>query len=194
MEETRLDARTWSQALELYKWLCTFVGVGAREHDEWWLDAGAVMRLQAHDPRGWEFIDPYEGEEERLDDPLFPWLDTPSAPGDAERFRKLVWEVPRASVRSLIVLLGAGTSRSDLTTSPNWEERLPERERRAELILSRFPEGTCFYTNLSWKGENPDFYRQSSRGHNSFSQFDWDAGLIAVNDDEVAVLWNFLST
>ncbi|MEU0631411.1 hypothetical protein [Streptomyces sp. NPDC005989] len=194
MEEGLLDARAWSDALKLYERLCTFVGVGAREHDEWWLDAGAIMRLDFQDPRGWESIDPYEGEEERLEDPLFPWLGTPATPGDVERYRSMVWELPRSSVRSLIVLLGAGTSRTDLTESLNWEKYRPERERRADVILSRFADGTRFYTNLSWKGDRPDFYRQSSRGYNSFSQYDWDAGLIAVNDDEVAVLWNFLST
>lgn len=28
-------------------------------------------------------------------------------------------------------------------------------------------------------------------GMDPFSQFGWDAGLIAVNDDEVAVFWTF---
>ncbi|MER5934904.1 hypothetical protein [Streptomyces sp. NPDC002054] len=184
-------AQAWSEALQLYKWLCTFVGVAPREHDEWWLDVGAIMRLETRDPRGWESIDPYEGEDERRDDPLFPWLETPSTPADAERHRGRVEELPRSSVRSLIVLLGAGMPRSDLSWSPGWEEHRPEMERRADVILSRFPDGTRFYTNLGWKGERPDFYRQPSRSYDSFSQYDWDAGLIAVNDDEVAVLWNF---
>ncbi|WP_405749952.1 hypothetical protein OHA19_09960 [Streptomyces sp. NBC_00012] len=164
MQEGMLDARAWSDALKLYERLCTFVGVGAREHDEWWLDAGAIMRLEFQDPRGWESIDPYEGEEERLEDPLFPWLDTPATLGDAERCRSMVRGLPRSSVRSLIVLLGVGTNRTDLTESLNWEKHRPERERRADAILSRFADGTRFCTNLSWKGDRPDFYRQSSRG------------------------------
>ncbi|KJY28886.1 hypothetical protein VR44_24295 [Streptomyces katrae] len=193
MEEGQLDAQAWSEALTLYKWLCTFVGVAPREHDEWWLDVGAIMRLETQDPRGWESIDPYEGEEERLEDPLFPWLETPSTTVDAERYRRRVDEIPRSSVRSLIVLLGAGTSRLDLSKSLGWEERRPEMERRAGVILSRFPDGTRFYTNLGWKSDHPEFYEQPFRTHAPFSQYDWDAGLIAVNDDEVAVLWNFLS-
>ncbi|MFI1284123.1 hypothetical protein ACH4U5_25805 [Streptomyces sp. NPDC020858] len=187
-----LTAEAWSDGLQLYRWLCTFVGVAPREHDEWWLDVGAIMRLETRDPRAWESIDPYEGEEERREDPLFPWLETPSTPADAERYRGRVDEVPRSSVRSLIVLLGSAP-RADLSLSPGWEEHLPTRERRADLILSRFPDGTRFHTNLGWKGDRPDFYKQSSRSYHPFSQYDWDAGLIAVNDDEVAVLWNFQS-
>ncbi|MFD9370425.1 hypothetical protein ACFWA6_22385 [Streptomyces sp. NPDC060020] len=189
-----LNAEAWADALTLYTWVSTFVGVAPREHDEWWLDVGAVMRLETRDPRGWESIDPYQGEDERLDDPMFPWLETPSTPVDADRHRGRVGEIPRSSVRSLIILLGAGTSRLDLSTSPGWEEREQETERRADAILSRFPDGTRFSTNLGWKGDHPDFCAQPFRTHAPFSRYDWDAGLIAVNDDEVAVFWNFLST
>ncbi|MEV6731952.1 MULTISPECIES: hypothetical protein [unclassified Streptomyces] len=188
-----LTSETWADALKLYQWLCTFVGVAPREHDEWWIDVGAIMRLGTRDPRGWESIDPYEGEDERREDPLFPWLETPSTSADAARYRPRVSELPRSSVRSLLVLL-ASAPRADLSLSPGWEERRPERERRADVLLSRFPDGTRFYTNLGWKGDRPDFYKQSSRSYDSFSQYDWDAGLIAVNDHEVAVFWNFQNT
>ncbi|MFF2791399.1 hypothetical protein ACFVT6_32380 [Streptomyces sp. NPDC058049] len=193
MEEGRLDAHTWSDALELYERLSTFVGVAPRAHDEWWLDVGAVMRLETRDPRGWESIDPYEGEEERREDPLFPWLETPSTPEDAERYLPRVRELPRSSVKSLVVLLGV--LGLDVAKTWRWEERRPDMERRADVILSRFPDGTRFYTNLGWKGDRPDFYEQGTwGGYDPFSHYDCDAGLIAVNDDEVAVLWNFLST
>lgn len=194
MAEGRLDGRTWSDALRLYEWVCTFVGVAPREHDDWWLDVGAVMRLETRDPRGWESIDPYEGEEERRDDPLFPWLETPSTPADADRFRPRADELPRSSVRSLLVLLAVAAGGTDASRTVGWEEHRPERERRADAILSRFPDGTRFYSNLGWKGDRPDFYAQPYRSHDPFSTYDWDAGLIAVNDDEVAVLWNFQST
>ncbi|NUK86574.1 hypothetical protein [Streptomyces lunaelactis] len=67
-------------------------------------------------------------------------------------------------------------------------------ERRAATLLARFPDGTRIYTNIGWKGDRPDFYEQGVRRYNSFSHYDCDAGLIVVNDDEVAVFWNFLST
>lgn len=192
MEATRLDAEAWSDALKLYERLATFVAVAPREHDEWWLDVGAIMRLETRDPRGWESVDPYEDEDERREDPLFPWLETPSTAADAERYRGRAKEVPRASARSLVVLLGV--LGLDVSRTWNWEERRPEMERRADVIMSRFPGGTRFHTNLGWKGERPDFYEQGVRSYDSFSHYDCDAGLIAVNDDEVAVFWNFLST
>ncbi|MEV7615734.1 hypothetical protein [Streptomyces sp. NPDC089799] len=188
-----MTAETWREALGLYEWLSTFVAVAPREHEEWWLDVGAVMRLETRDPRGWESVDPFEGEEERREDPLFPWLETPSTPADAERFRGRVQEVPRHAVRSLIVRLGSAPV-SDLSRWPGWEEGLPESERRADVILSRFPDGTRFHTNLDPKGDLPDFYRWSAVAYDAFSRYDWDAGLIAVNDEEVAVLWNFQNT
>ncbi|MEJ8644758.1 hypothetical protein WKI68_32770 [Streptomyces sp. MS1.HAVA.3] len=150
------------------------------------------MRLETRDPRAWESIDPFEGEEERREDPLFPWLEIPSTPADAERCLPRVGELPRSSVRSLVVLLGV--LGLDVAKTWRWEERRPEMERRADVILSRFPDGTRFSTNLGWKGDRPDFYEQGVWAYNSFSQYDCDAGLIAVNDDEVAVFWNFLST
>ncbi|MEU0399348.1 hypothetical protein ABZ318_03705 [Streptomyces sp. NPDC006197] len=192
MEEGRQDPHDWSDALKLYERLCTFVAVAPREHEEWWLDVGAIMRLETRDPRGWESIDPYEGEEERREDPLFPWLETPSTPADAERYRSMVGEVPRSSVRSLIVLLGV--LGLDVAKTWRWEERRPEMERRADVLLSRFPESTRFYSNVGWKGDHPDFYEQGVQGGwNGFSHYVYDAGLIAVNDDEVAVFWNFLN-
>lgn len=192
MERTMepLTPEAWTDALKLYEWVSTFVGVAAREHDEWWLDAGAIMRLETQDPRGWESIDPYDGEEERREDPLFPWLETPTTPADAERYRALVSELSRSSVPSLLVLL-AVRPLSDLSPLPGQDRRGPERDGRATAILSRFPDGTRFYTNLGWTGDPPDFRRQSSLGSHPFSGYDWDAGLIAVNDDEVAVFWNF---
>ncbi|SDK74462.1 hypothetical protein [Streptomyces indicus] len=193
MAEDQLDGQAWSEALKLYEWISTFVGVAPRAHEEWWLDVGAIMRLETRDPRGWESIDPFEGEEERLDDPLYPWLATPAAAEDAEHYQARVKELPRSSVRSLLVLLGVGRSLTDLSRLPGWEQRRPAEERRAGVILSRFPEGTRFYTNLGWTGDQPDFYQQPTRAHNSFSQCDWDPGLIAVNDDEVAVIWTLMN-
>ncbi|MCX4782490.1 hypothetical protein [Streptomyces sp. NBC_01264] len=191
MRQRRLDAEAWSDALKLYERLCTFVAVAPREHEDWWIDVGAIVRLEKRDPRGWESIDPYEGEDERREDPLFPWLETPTTLADAERFHPRVRELPRSSVRSLVVLLGV--LGLDVAKTPRWEERRPRMERRADVILSRFPDGTRFYSNIGRKGDRPDFYEQGVQGLDPFSHYGWDAGLIMVNDEEVAVLWNFLS-
>lgn len=101
---------------------------------------------------------------------------------------------PRSSARSLLVLLTVAANSTDVSRTPGREERRPDRERRADALLSRFPDGTRFHTDLGGKGDRPDFYALSSRGHDPFSSYDWDAGLIAVNDDEVAMFWNFQNT
>lgn len=97
MRKDELDTQTWSDALKMYEWLCTFVGVARRAHEEWWFDVGSIMRLETRDPRdprGWESIDRYRGEVKRLDNPLYLWWDTPSTPADVERYSGRVGELP----------------------------------------------------------------------------------------------------
>ncbi|MCX4393149.1 hypothetical protein OG887_31190 [Streptomyces sp. NBC_00053] len=160
MRKDELDTQTWSDALKMYEWLCTFVGVARRAHEEWWFDVGSIMRLETRDPRdprGWESIDRYRGEVKRLDNPLYLWWDTPSTPADVERYSGRVGELPRESVRSLLVLLGVTASGVDVFRTFGWEKYRPQRERRAEVVLSRFPVDIRFYTNFGWKGDLPDF-------------------------------------
>ncbi|WP_326591469.1 hypothetical protein [Streptomyces sp. NBC_01294] len=184
-----LTSETWADALDLYESSYTFVSVAPRVHGRWWLDFTSIVRLEARDPRGWRSIDPDEEEFDLRVDPIYPWLDPPATMEEAERFQGRVKQLPRASVRSLLVLLGI--LGMDVSKASNWERRRPGMEHRAEAIMSRFPAGTHFYSNLGWKGDHPAFYEQPVTGMDPFSQFGWDAGLIAVNDDEVAVFWTF---
>ncbi|MBT2477753.1 hypothetical protein [Streptomyces sp. ISL-94] len=186
---TELTAEEWADALELYEYSYTSVSVARREHEEWWLDAAAIMRGQTADPRGWRSLDPDEDEDARRDDPLFPFAKAPATPEDVARFRQRVTEVPWSSVQSLVVLLGIPGL--DAAKVPEFDHHRPEMERRARLIISRFPNGTRFYSNVGWKAENPDFYEQPVRLTDPFSRYGWDAGLIAVNDAEVEMIWYF---
>ncbi|MFG2294122.1 hypothetical protein [Streptomyces sp. NPDC048603] len=192
MEEARLNADSWANALELFDARNAFVGVTARSHTEWWLDAAALLRGTARDPRGWRALDPYE-DEIGLERPAppYPWIEPPASAADVERFRGMVRELPRPSVSSLLVLLGIVGM--DVSKTWRWEERRPGMERRAADILRRFPDGTRFYSNIGWTGDHPDFYEQPVAGMHQFSQDLWDAGLIAVNDTEVALFWTFES-
>jgi hypothetical protein len=68
------------------------------------------------------------------------------------------------------------------------------------VILSRFPQGTSFYTNAGHPGartgerdDSPDFY-QATTGCTPLSRYDWDLGLIAVSDTVVGVFWSFDAT
>ncbi|WP_405827890.1 hypothetical protein [Streptomyces sp. NBC_00105] len=106
-----------------------------------------------------------------------------------QRFNSSVEELPRSSVQSLMVFLAVVGM--NVSKSRDFEDRRPEMERRARVLLSRFPDGTCFYSNFDWKGEHPNFYEQPVNGTSPFSRSRWDAGLIAVNDTEVALIWTF---
>ncbi|MFD9366096.1 hypothetical protein ACFWA6_00105 [Streptomyces sp. NPDC060020] len=186
---TELTAEAWADALELYQYSYTSVSVVRREHEEWWLDAAAIMRGETSDPRGWRSLDPDEDEDERRDDPLFPFAEAPTTPEDVVRFRQRVTELPRSSVQSLVVLLGIPGL--EVAKAADFGRDRPEMERRARLILSRFLHGTRFYSNVGWKTDTPDFYEQPVRLTDPFSRYGWDAGLIAVNDAEVAMIWYF---
>ncbi|MBT2442623.1 hypothetical protein J7E93_21435 [Streptomyces sp. ISL-36] len=189
-----LTAQTWAEALGLYDDPYTIATVAPRDHEEWWLDVAAIMRGETRDPRGWRSVDSYEEEigEERLADPLHPWMSPPVTPADVERFRTYVKELPRSSVQSLLVVLGV--IGWNVARTFQWEERRPEMERRARLIMSRFPDGTRFYSNVGWTGKDPDFYQQPITGMSTFASDKWDGGLIAVNDAEIAMIWVFAPT
>ena len=197
------DAETWAEALTMFEWRYSYVLVGARTHQDWGQDVAAVMRRRTTDPRSWKWIDSDEGEEERLEDPNFPFVLPPSDPEGAVAWRAALWEVPRPSVERLLVMLA--TTWLDVPSERvrnHFDTRRPELERKARVILSRFPEGTSFYTNSGYPGSHggrgddadaPDFY-EATTGCTPFSQYDWDLGLIAVSETEVGIFWSFDAT
>ncbi|MET9572994.1 hypothetical protein ACFYNW_37360 [Streptomyces virginiae] len=185
-----LTAETWADGLVLYEDRYAFSAVTRREHTEWWFDVAAIMRGETTDPRGWASLDPYEDVSDREVE-AFAWVAPPTHPADVERFRRSVRELPRSSVKSLMVLLAIVGM--DASKTWDFEERRPKMERRALGLLSRFPDRTRFFSNIGWKGEQPNFYEQPVNGINPFSRSRLDAGLIAVNDTEVALIWTFES-
>ncbi|MET7356564.1 hypothetical protein ACFWAN_32085 [Streptomyces mirabilis] len=196
-----LDAETWAEALNMYERRYSYVLVGPREHQDWVRDAAAAMRREVADPRSWRWLDVDEGEEERLEDPFFPFVLPPSDPEGAAAWRRGLRTVPRTSVERLLVVLS--TTWLDVPKERarnNFETRRPELERKARVVLSRFPEGTSFYTNVGYPGAStgsavnaPDFY-EAITGCTPVSQYDWDLGLIAVTDTEIGLFWSFDAT
>ncbi|WP_251018335.1 hypothetical protein [Streptomyces sp. ISL-1] len=186
-----IDAEAWADALELF-YRYTFVAVTRREHQEWWYDVASIMRGEAQDPRGWQSLDTDRDEDERRDDPGFPFAPPPATAEDVESCRRRVTELPRSSVETLLVTLA--TNWLDVSREWEFDRRRPEMERRAHVVLSRFPAESRFYSNIGWKGESPDFYAQPVRSTDPFSRYDWDAGLIAVSDTEVGLVWSFDAT
>ncbi|QFZ74649.1 hypothetical protein GFH48_16475 [Streptomyces fagopyri] len=196
-----LDAETWAEALSMYERRYSYVLVGPREHQDWVRDAEAVMRREVTDPRSWRWLDADEGEEERLEHTFFPFVLPPSDPEGGVGWRRGLRAVPRTSVERLLVVLS--TTWLDVPKERarnNFETRRPELERKARAVLSRFPEGTSFYTNAGLPGvstdsavDAPDFY-EAITGCTPVSQYDWDLGLVAVTDTEIGLFWSFDAT
>ncbi|MFC9856863.1 MULTISPECIES: hypothetical protein [unclassified Streptomyces] len=185
---TEPDAESWADALLMYRQY-SIIAVTQREEEEWWYDVASIIRGNAQDPRGWQSLDHDEGQDERQDDPNFPFMTPPTKPEDVRVWQSRVKEIPRASVERFLVVLA--TSYLDVKRELEFERKRVEMERRARVILSRFPLGTRFYANTGYGSEEPDFYLSPPTGGNPCSQWDWDAGLIAVSDDEVGLFWSF---
>ncbi|OIK05710.1 hypothetical protein [Streptomyces monashensis] len=195
------DAEAWAEALAMYEERYSYVLVGPRAHGNWVRDVAALMRREVADPRSWKWVDVDEGEEERLDDPVFPFVLPPAEEGPEEEWRDRLLTVPRVSVKRLLVMLATTWLNVPREIIYNdFERRRPELERKAGVILSRFPEETVFYTNSGVPGSDnqsrsdvPDFYGAIT-GCAPVSQYDWDLGLVAVSSAEVGLFWSFDAT
>ena len=185
---TLLDADSWWSAVEMYDRRYTFVSVGPRTRDDWLHDVASVMRGETAEPRSWRTIDPDEGEEEREDDPAYPFVAPPVDEVGAAEWRGRLKEIPRSSVVRLLVLLA--TIDLDVSRDPRFPEQQPEMEDYARVILTRLPEEARFFTNTSGGGAPPDFYQQIS-SCSPISQYAWDLGLLWVSDEEVGLIWSF---
>ncbi|MGW2129908.1 hypothetical protein [Streptomyces coelicoflavus] len=183
-----LDASTWSAAVEMYRHRYSFIAVGPRTGEDWRFDVAAIMRREVADPRGWRGDDPEVGEPELLEDPAFPFRVPPVDEEGAAQWRRGLYEIPRRSVVRLLVMLA--TNEMNVTRQRGFVERRVGMERHAEVILSRFPGGSAFFTNTSHGGEDPDFYEKVT-GCWPMSQYAWDFGLLAVSDEEVGLVWSF---
>ncbi|MET9668877.1 hypothetical protein ABZY19_26465 [Streptomyces sp. NPDC006475] len=186
--QTGLDAGAWATAVEMYDRRYTFVAVGPRTREDWLHDVAAVMRGETTDPRSWRTIDPDEGEEERSDDPAYPFVAPPVDEAGSAKWRGRLREIPRSAVVRLLVLLA--TIDLDVSRDPRLPEQLAEMEEHAGVILTRFPDEARFFTN-TWGGvAAPDFYQQIS-SCSPLSQYAWDLGLLWVSDEEVGLIWSF---
>ncbi|MET4920960.1 hypothetical protein P3L51_01000 [Streptomyces sp. PSRA5] len=183
-----LDADMWSAAVEMYRHRYSFIAVGPRTGENWLPDVAAIMRREVADPRGWRGKDPEVGEPEFLEDPAFPFRVPPVDEAGAAEWRSGLFEIPRRAVVRLLVMLA--TNEMNVTRQHGFAERRAGMECHAEAILSRFPDGSTFFTNTRHGGENPDFYERVS-GCWPLSQYVWDFGLLAVSDDEIGLIWSF---
>ncbi|MET7595218.1 hypothetical protein ACFYQQ_11215 [Streptomyces sp. NPDC005496] len=183
-----LHEGAWADALSLYARRCSIAKVTRREHEDWALDVGTLMRGDVPDARGWRVIDFFAEEFERLDDPFYPFIEVPVDGAGAEGFRSRVSEISRTSARQLIVVLS--TLWLNVEDTSDFEEGRAELEGKADVILSRFPEGSVFYANTGRDSRNPDYYQRIS-GCSTVSSYDWDLGLVLVSETDVGMVWSF---
>ncbi|MFD9868662.1 hypothetical protein ACFXI8_02770 [Streptomyces niveus] len=186
--QSGLDAGTWAQAVEMYRNRYSFIAVGPRAHADWLPDVAAVMHREMADPRGWRGRDPEQGEGELEEDAAFPFRVPPRDTTGAEQWRSRLFEIPRSAVVRLLVMLA--TDAMDVSRQYGFADRRPDMEQHAQVILSRFPEGSQFFTNTSHGGDQPDFYERVT-GCWPLTQYSWDFGLVAVSREEVGLVWSF---
>ncbi|MFF8863417.1 hypothetical protein ACF08B_15345 [Streptomyces sp. NPDC015139] len=183
-----LDERSWAAAIGMYARRYTIAKVTRRKHEDWARDVHTLMRGDTPDARGWQVNDPLADELERLDDPFHPFVGLPADREKADALRARVHEIPRSSAGKLLVVLS--TLWLDPQKHPDFEERRPDLEKKAGVVLSRFPEGARFYANTRRESADIDYYKRIS-GCNSISRHVWDLGLFLVSGTEVGMVWSF---
>ncbi|GAA3997711.1 hypothetical protein GCM10022384_50950 [Streptomyces marokkonensis] len=189
--QKHLDANTWAAAVEMYRNRYSFIAVGPRAHEDWLPDVAAVMHREVADPRGWRGRDSERGEVELEEDPGFPFRAPPADEAVAAEWRSRLFEIPRSAVVRLLVMLA--TDAMDVSRQYGFADRRLGMEEHGQVILSRFPEGSRFFTNTRHGGDHPDFYEKVT-GCWPMSQYAWDFGLLAASDDEIGLIWSFDAT
>ncbi|MFM9626478.1 MULTISPECIES: hypothetical protein [Streptomyces] len=182
-----LDERSWADAIGMYA-RYSVAKVTSREHDDWALDVNTLMHGDTPDNRGWRTKDSLVGEFVRLDDPYYPFVLRPDDPSTTDSWKSQLSEIPRSSAKRFLVALS--TQWLNIEKTPGFEESRAGLEEKADVILSRFPEGSHFYANTGPDSENLDYYRHIS-GCNTISVHDWDLGLFLVSETEVGMVWSF---
>ncbi|MET9063067.1 hypothetical protein ABZX99_35280 [Streptomyces antibioticus] len=184
------DERTWAEAIGMYERGYTIAKVTRREHEEWVYDVRTLMHGDTPDARGWRVNDPLVGEFERLDDPYYPFIDVPTDPEKAEILRSRVHEIPRSSAKRFLAALS--TTWLSVARTEDFEERRAGLEAKADIVLSRFPEGSHFYANTGRDSAEKDYYQRIS-GCSTISTHVWDLGLFLVSGTEVGMVWSFIA-
>ncbi|MFI5682495.1 hypothetical protein [Streptomyces sp. NPDC051636] len=183
-----LDERSWADAIGMYARRYTIAKVTRREHEDWALDVYTLMRGDTPDTRGWRVNDPLADEFERLDDPFYPFVELPTDPEKADALKSRVYEIPRSSAKKFLVALS--TLWLNVEKTPEFEERRYDLERKADVILSRFPGDSRFYANTGRDSAHLDYCKRISLC-NTISQHGWDLGLFLVSETEVGMVWSF---
>jgi hypothetical protein len=183
-----LTESSWSQAVDMYARRYSIAKVTSREHEDWALDVNTLMHGDTRDNRGWRTQDALTGELERTDDPYYPFALRPDDPATTDAWKSHLDEIPRSSAKRFLVALS--TLWLNVEKEEDFEERRAGLEEKADVILSRFPDGSRFFANTGRHSKNLDYYKRIS-GCDTISVHIWDLGLILVSETEVGMVWSF---
>ncbi|MGV9253835.1 hypothetical protein [Streptomyces sp. NPDC003697] len=181
------DQTSWDAAVRhLYRDAAAYIATGPRRHEDWTVDALALMERAVPDPRGWARIDDAEEAPERVGNPTWPFAAHPP-----EYVGPRLREIDRDSAENLLLALTEGGC--TLANLQYFDESPNELRAMARTVLERYGDEAVYRTNVSKTGSAPgtlDFTLESL-GYNPMSVFTEDCGLVVVSDTEVGLFWNF---
>ncbi|MFD6111462.1 hypothetical protein ACFWG0_15295 [Streptomyces yangpuensis] len=180
----QIDATSWSRSLQTLFGEDMFAAVGARQRDDWRLDALDVMQLRTDDPRGWSTASAAPGGGDRGAGPGGPF--SAVTPGDFSA----AFPVSRRGAEQILVTLQSEWFQTE--DIPDFDAREAELTSYARTILERFGEDALFFTNAATARENPhaDMFRREG-SYEGFTGHVMDCGVIAVSATEVGIFWGF---
>ncbi|MEV5316115.1 hypothetical protein AB0K92_00310 [Streptomyces sp. NPDC052687] len=182
-----VDAESWEASVgELFGGGWTFAAVGPRTHEDWRLDASAVMRLRTRDPRGWKGVNfAPESSASGLASTSEPFL-----PYSADELGAALFEItPVSAAQLLVALKGEWFQAANI---PDFENREEGLFRAAGEILARFgPEPHC-WTNRSAARRRPDVDLLNAEAEfECLTGYTTDCGLVVASESEIGVFWAF---
>ncbi|MFD8352741.1 hypothetical protein ACFV1X_27875 [Streptomyces coelicoflavus] len=185
--------REWRQALVTLG--CQLAAVGPRRHEDWLVDAAAVLQFRTRDPRGW-LPDAHTGWPERTSH-------APYYPFDRLEPRHLDHHLELLTHEAAVELTALHWTATPYGGAQPPGACHPVRRRRlwsaAGTLLARFGPAAEYATNAEdlSGGTDPHWYREGF-SLSCFAGVDaqrdgliTDFGILAVSDTEVGAFWNF---
>ncbi|MGV9313098.1 hypothetical protein ACWDR0_13000 [Streptomyces sp. NPDC003691] len=182
-----VDQASWEAAVQhLYRDAVAYIATGPRRHEDWVLDALALMARAVPDPRGWVRVDDAEKDSERTGAPEYPF-----AVHSPEYVTARLEEIDRDSAENLLLALTeAGCTLANLRY---FDESEDELRAMARTILARYGNEATYRTNVRKTGSAPGTldFSQESLGYAPLSVLMEDCGLVVVSGTEVGLFWSF---
>ncbi|QID38675.1 hypothetical protein G3260_005370 [Streptomyces albus] len=187
------EPREWRQALLTLG--CQLAAVGPRRHEDWLVDAAAVLQFRTRDPRGWLPDDHTRWPERSRSSPYYPF--------DRLEPHHLDHHLELLTHEAAVELTALHWTAAPFGGPRPPGESGPVRRRRlwsaARTLLARFGPDAEYATNAEdlSGGTDPHWYRDGF-SLSCFAGVDAqrdgyvsDFGILAVSDTEIGAFWNF---